>query len=69
MTMLGVVKTDGRGGRLSRWLTFALAAAALPVAACSLDVTDPASAQAAVQAAFQAAVDLLAKAALGLFLP
>ena len=41
MTMLGVVKTDGRGGRLSRWLTFALAAAALPVAACSLDVTDP----------------------------
>ena len=41
MTMLGFVKTDGRGGRLPRWLTIALAAAALPVAACSLDVTDP----------------------------
>src|SRR2546422_3838461 len=41
MTMLGVVKTDGRGGRLPRWLTLAVAAAALPVAACSLDVTDP----------------------------
>ncbi|PYO85876.1 MAG: hypothetical protein DMD68_02300 [Gemmatimonadetes bacterium] len=41
MTMLGFVKTDGRGGRLPRWLTLALAAAALPVAACSLDVTDP----------------------------
>jgi len=38
MTKLGVVKTDGRGGRL---LALALATAALSVAACTLDVTDP----------------------------
>ena len=41
MTMLGVVKTDGLGGRLPRWLTLAFAVTVLPVAACTLDVTDP----------------------------
>jgi len=41
MTMLGFVKTDGCGGRLSGWLTLALAGTALSVSACTLDVTDP----------------------------
>src|SRR5882762_4218294 len=41
MTMLGLVKTDGRGGRVRRWLTLVTVVAGLPVAACNLDVTDP----------------------------
>lgn len=41
MTMLGIAKTDGRGGRLSRWLALTVAVAALPAMACHLDVTDP----------------------------
>src|SRR6266550_7432700 len=41
MTKLGVVKTDGRGGRLSRWLALITALAVLPAMACHLDVTDP----------------------------
>jgi len=41
MTMLGIAKTDGRGGRLSCWLALTVAVAALPVMACHLDVTDP----------------------------
>ena len=41
MTTIGFAKTDGRGGRLRRWLALIAAVAALPVAACTLDVTDP----------------------------
>src|SRR5438477_2795091 len=41
MTTIGFAKTDGRGGRPSRWLALVTALAVLPAMACHLDVTDP----------------------------